>query len=281
MLRKFKRICVYPKNSYVISLAKNLKLQEVFMQLGVNIQNAINSADDKFVYKKYGYNLDPADETQRLYFSQSHGAVGCLLSHVEIWKRAALNSDGWTLCLEDDCSVKDLKSFLSLKPKFKIYNNTPQLIQLNKRTTKDKLPFNFEGTESYLINQKAAQSLIYLLNDSSFLNHAIREYSLFDACGPNSNLISIENILKKDSQYKFDKPNAIRYAADKFIGLCSLPECPQEHRLNIELFPRIGLSKESLKSNVINKNRTPYWHMSSEEYFNFKNSSDYCWWSNR
>jgi len=281
MLHQHKHARVYVKNSHVISLTKNLKLQEIFVQLGVNIQNAINSTDDKFVYKKYGYNLDPADETQRLYFSQSHGAVGCLLSHAEIWKKAILNSDEWTLCLEDDCNIKDLKSFLSLKPKFKLDNNKPQLIQLNKRTTEEKLPFNFEGTESYLINQKAARSLIYLLSNSSFLNNAIREYSLFYACGSNSNLISIENILKKDSQYKFDKPNVIRYAADKFIGICSLPECPEEYRLNIDLFPQIGLSEESLTSDVINKNRTPYWQMSNSEYLNFKNSPDYCWWSKK
>lgn len=276
----FQHNCAYvrPENSYVISLKKNLKLQDSFSQLGINIQNAINSVDDKFIYKKYGYNLNPADETQRLYFSQSHGAVGCLLSHVEIWKKAASNKNKWTLCLEDDCSTKDLKKFLSLKLKFKLDNNKPKLIQLNKRTTKEKLPFNFEGTESYLINQKAAQSLLYLLNDSRFLNNAIREYSLFYACGSDLNLMSIENILKKDSQYKFNETNVIRYAADKFIGTCSLPECPEKYRLNIQLSPQIGLSEESLTSDVINKNRTPYWHMSNSEYLNFKSSPDYCWW---
>ena len=57
-------------------------------------------------------NLNPADETQRLYFSQSHGAVGCLLSHVEIWKKAASNKNKWTYALKMIVAQKILKIFI-------------------------------------------------------------------------------------------------------------------------------------------------------------------------
>ena len=72
--------------SYCVSLPEKKHLWKEFddLNLGIQLQEAVDSRSNLRIYENYGLSLDPADEVQTVYFSQSPGAVGCYLSHFEI-----------------------------------------------------------------------------------------------------------------------------------------------------------------------------------------------------
>ena len=270
--------------AYCVSLPDNKHLWQPLddLNLGIKLLPAVDSRSNPKIYKDYGLSLCPADEAQEAYFSHSPGAVGCYLSHYEIWNKAFRHRNEWTLALEDDAKAEDVKDVLE-GVKFKIPDvlkdqDVPKLIQLNKRTCSSKIPFFFNGTESYLFNYKAACSLLHLTYNMSYLKGAHREYFW------NPEFNSYASSLKaSDLNKDFSEKNCIIYAADKFIGHCAHENIPEERRLRISIIDVVGLTQghedgETTYSDVMSKKMTPYWKMSLQEFLDFKKHPNYKWW---
>ena len=89
------------------------------------------------------------------------GCVGMLLESLYILKSIIENNLDFGLVFEDDAKLSDVSDLISKNLETEFLNDdTPLLIQFNKRTTEQKLPFWFDGTESYAVNKKGAQLLI-------------------------------------------------------------------------------------------------------------------------
>ena len=126
---------------------------------------------------KTGYELCPDSIETNLYFSQGPGAVGCYLAHVHMWQRAVVRGHEWTLIMEDDADVMDVKQVLEINPAehrgyFGDYNNY-DIIQLNRRTQTVR---TFNGTEAYMISQSGAQKLVDIATSDKVITTAVDKF---------------------------------------------------------------------------------------------------------
>ena len=104
----------------------------------------------------------------------SHSAIGCGLSHLEIWKKLAAGDAPMALVLEDDAVLSEdiipiLNRLTKLEDKIDIVNlhrrGTRPLIDVAQLSEKYRLTscrYNSRGTESYVITKKAAAKLAEL-----------------------------------------------------------------------------------------------------------------------
>ena len=178
------------EKTFVINLHDKLSRWKCFdeLELGIERIEAVDTRRNGFAFEKFGLKLDPPDKITKLYFSKNLGAVGCYLSHYVFWKKVVDEDLEYALVLEDDALVGDVKNLLEsdIIPTHFDGVDKPKLVQFNKRTELDKLPWWFDGTESYAINNKAARSLIKLTHDLSDLQGEFIEYAWsFDSltCG--------------------------------------------------------------------------------------------------
>lgn len=221
--------------------------------------------DSSVSLKKYNLELLPGDKLSKYYFKYSKGAIGCYLSHYKFWKIVVDNKLSCAIVFEDDADVIDVKNLYEDTKVFNDLNqNKPILIQFNKRTTQEKLPFWFNGTESYAVNYLAAKTLMELTQNLSDLSGHKLEYS-YDVprTGVTRQLLELA-WSEHDSSIDYLKKNCIRYAADKFIGYCSHPGISFEKRLNILIKPKVNLFANQVKSDV-EMNSKQWWNMSFEE----------------
>lgn len=126
---------------------------------------------------KSGFELVPDGIDTNLYFSQSPGAVGCYLAHVNMWRRIIEDGSEWTLILEDDADVNDVNRSLNVDHKvhrgyFGDYANY-DLIQLNRRT---RCVEQFNGTEAYLLSLQGATILYRLATDEKVITTAVDKW---------------------------------------------------------------------------------------------------------
>ena len=258
--------------SFVINLDDRLHRWNNFEKLKIQNMGRISAEDTRcdpsVSLKKYNLKLLPGDKLSKYYFANSKGAVGCYLSHYKFWKIVVDNKLGSAVVFEDDADVNDVKNLYNQQKIFDgLKQDKPTLIQFNRRTTQEKLPFWFNGTESYAVNYLGAKSLIELTHDLSDLNGHKLEYS-YDIPRTGVTRQSLELAWSEhDSKIDYMKKNCIRYAADKFIGYCSHPAISFEKRLNILIKPYIGLFTNNVKSDV-NLNSKQWWNMSFNEILN-------------
>ena len=272
--------CLF-NNVFLINLESKQDRWNRFSNLNLGIEriNAVDTRNSSDDYENFGLGLNPPDKMSKLYFSRSKGALGCYLSHYTFWKKVVENDIEYAVVLEDDASVIDVKNLIETNSVSTHFENVdfPKLVQLNKRTSTQKLPYWFDGTESYAINKKAASSLIELTHDLSDLQGVFIEYAW---SWPNlrGGAYSLFKRWKRhDALADFTKKNTIRYAVDKFIGYCSLDEINPSKRLTIELDPTIGLNPYYPHSEIL-KDLKPYWQMSYDELVAHETDDDYMWW---
>ena len=255
--------------SFVINLDDRLHRWNNFEKLKIQNMGRISAEDTRcdpsVSLKKYNLELLPGDKLSKYYFKESKGAVGCYLSHYKFWEIVVKNKLGSAIVFEDDADVTDVKNLFNQQKIFDSLNqDKPVLIQFNRRTTQEKLPFWFNGTESYAVNYLAAKSLLELTHDLSDLNGHKLEYTYdIPRTGVTRQLLELE-WSDHDSKIDYMKKNCIRYAADKFIGYCSHPAINFKKRLNILIKPYVGLYTNNVKSDV-NLNSKQWWNMSFSE----------------
>lgn len=252
--------------SFVINLSDRIQRWNNFekLNLGIKRLDAVDTRNQTKLKKsllRFGLNLLPADKLSKLYFKNSIGAVGCYLSHYVFWKQVIDNNFQQAVVFEDDALCSDVEHLLKTTSYIKLLeSDKPVLIQLNKRTTPDKLPFWFDGTESYALNNSAANALINLTHDfSDFKNQKI-EYA-WDVKNTNVKKKNLYDMWKHhDLNINYIKKNSIRYAVDKFIGYCSLSCVNPINKLKIHIQPKISLFENNIPSDVI-KNAKFWWNM--------------------
>jgi len=254
--------------SFVINLDDRIHRWEKFKNLKYKIER-ISAEDTRcdsiLCLQKYNLSLLPSDKLTKYYFRNSKGAIGCYLSHYRFWKHIVDKKIEKAIVFEDDALTTDVSKLLDNHDLFNdLDSKSPVLIQFNKRTTQEKLPFWFNGTESYAVNLAAANSLIELTHDFSYMKGYKIEY-LYDVLRTGVRKQDLENHWRShDRNIDYETKNCIRYAADKFIGYCSHYAIPYDKRINILIKPQVGLYTNNVESDV-NLNSKNWYDMSLTE----------------
>lgn len=271
--------------SYVINLEDKIHRWEKFAELNLGIQRiaAVDTRKTPHSHIDFNLKLGPPDKLTKLYFSQCGGALGCLLSHYVFWKHVVDNKLEYAIIFEDDALISDVKKVVtsSMVSDYFLNCSQPKLVQLNKRTTPEKLPFWFNGTECYAVNQKAAQSLIKLTHDFSDMKDTFIPYA-WDS--PHMLPLTEEQLYKRwkshDDNMDFIAKDTIRYPADKFIGYCSHQKISPEHRLEIIIDPQVDLFSNTIRSDVMESSKG-WWEMTFKEIEESFSKESYEWWKKK
>lgn len=258
-------------SSFVINLNDRIHRWKKFNELDLNATR-ISAIDTRkninVALKKFGLTLAPPDKLSKLYFKNSKGAVGCYLSHYVFWKKVVENNLEKAIVFEDDALVDDCEKLLRNNQNFKLLDNKqPVLVQFNKRTTYRKLPFWFNGTESYAINKSAAQALINLTHDfSDMIGHHI-DYA-WDIANTGVTKKMLYDMWKDhDAKIDYKTKNVMRYAADKFIGYCSHSAINSQNKIKIYIRPKVSLYENETASDVL-ENTNFWWNMNLDDIKN-------------
>lgn len=267
---------------YLINLDCKKERISDFSQLGkINRIPAVDTRSRTNEYKKFGLSLNPPDKISKLYFSLYAGALGCYLSHYIFWKKVIEGKNNYALVIEDDADPNDVERLIASDTLEKhLNNNKPTLLQLNKRTTYDKLPFWFDGTESYAVNKAGAKSLLDLTYDFSCFENTFIEYA-WDWPGLSGGKQQLFTEWKDDDfDINYTQKNTIRYAVDKFIGYCGMDNVPTEKRLDILIKNKVGINeKYQHQSDILNHEKLT-WEMSLQELKKCEDNDNYMWWCN-
>lgn len=259
---------------FVINLPDRLSRWKAFENLDsrINRFEAIDSRENPYIFKNFGLKLNPVGVNQEVYFSQSKGAVGCYLSHFSLWKKIINENIPYCLIVEDDAQPQDLKDFLGLNLSFHKHYD---LIQLNKRTSLNHNIFKnyFNGTESYIITRQGAQKLLDFTRDRVDFQNLVKSCPLD---GWMNLYPSQYKVYKEEGVQDWSVPNSISAAVDKFIGFCSYRQLPPRKKINIKVFPYIGLNNYG--SDILDSESEPHWAMSEKRLSSFMNSKNFKWW---
>lgn len=267
-------------NVFLISLKEKTDLQKPFVDniKNLNLLHGVDARSNGFVYKNYGLELDPPDKIAKIEFSKNKGQIGCYLSHYKIWKTIIEKDMKYSLVLEDDANISDVVNLIENEKNSvidKLSSKKPLLIQYNKRTPHEQLPWWFDGTESYAINKSAAKVLLNNTHDFSALQNKFIEYAWNWPDLKRGAYGLFKKYANYDQKLDFTKKNTIRYAIDKFIGYCSLPYNCVENRLGINVDNKISLIENNLSEIRIGKQ---VWTMSETEIEEFEKDDSYMWW---
>lgn len=204
---------------------------------------------------KYNVILDPCSINVSDYFSTSPGALGCFLSHVKIWDNLPECGKKYAVILEDDADPGDVIKLLENQSigMFGTYNETPDVIQLNKRVVP---PGVFLGTESYCLSTPGANKLLYLHDNPELFS----KYNVPDPVSKQPITLNGHGV--------------IWHAVDRFIEACSHVNIPDKYRVNIQFKRRIGLNIDTASS----ISYKPPWLMSDVELETLRASKKYKWW---
>ena len=261
---------------FVVNLDDKIHRWKHFETLDGNVERipAVDSRKNWYVYEDYDLDLVPYGRNNDHYFTQSKGAVGCYLSHYNIWKAMLEQNLNWCLVLEDDAEVDSVRSLLSTE----LYcNDDTNVLQLNKRSHHMDLVTWFNGTESYALDAKAAEILINATQDFSYFEEEPCELLPYRV--KHRNLHNCEYVVDTiPLKYCWKSPNSIRIPADKLIGYCGHSSIPVEKRLGLESQPIIDLHENLVESDVTDMDDKPHWQKSCEELAELEQRSDYEWW---
>ena len=265
---------------YVVNLDDREHRWNLFENLNnplIHRVSAVDTRENWFAHRNYGLELVPYGKSTDHYFTQSKGAVGCYLSHYEIWTDIIKNDIKWALVLEDDANVECVEKYLENDGEVKIKENT-DLVQLNDRTQHGDLVYYFNGTTSYLTNLRAAK----ILKDSTHdFSHFCEEID--DVLQWRVDTVGLHDCphLLRDSipgKYCWNVKNAIRLAVDKFIGYNGHVKIDESKRIHLDFDPKIKIHESKIKSDVTDPNEKYYWDMNCDELNNLEKRDDFMWW---
>lgn len=204
------------------------------------------------------------------YFSTCCGAIGCYLSHYNIWKEIVENNINYTLIVEDDAQVEDIEKVISIDTdKYKQFLGpiTTHIKQLNHRT--QALGHFYSGTESYLITLQGARRLLYLADNNQSFHNIIQP--------PSNNLNPPSD---KFISFKFTRKGKCIWAPlDRFIGLCNDDNLSDDIRVSINIKPRVSLKDPLPRSDIFNIDiEQPHWLLEPDELKELRSTETYKWW---
>lgn len=259
---------------YFINLDDKIHRWKKFENVDERIHRfqAIDSRDDYRVCHEYGLKLDPVGLANKLYFSQTTGAVGAYLSHYLIWKDILKRKIKCALVLEDDALYSDVKEYLRKKLTL---TNGYDFYQLNKRYHDKNYFNNFDGLESYIITNSGANLLVKATQFHGHFNDVIRFVpdNRFHEAKLNDYAV-----FKRERKQNWSIPNSITSAVDKFVGFNAHPNLAPSNRLNIKFENSIGLHKTDIKSDIMTSQFRPWAQCSENEIINLMSSDLYEYW---
>ena len=256
---------------YVVNLKDRLDRWSLFKNLNNIIirHEAVDTRHDPYKYNEYGLKLQPTHKTVQWNFTYSKGAVGCYLSHYEIYNDIVSNKYKNVLILEDDADVDDVQKVLN-NP---IYAPAgTDLLQLNKRTQYPLISKQYEGTESYIITNHGAEKLIKATHDFSYFTRPPRLPHWY-----MKKRNSYGGVFKTDFdsyKQKMQLKNTIKAPIDEFIGMNAAPGVPAHKRLKINLAPAIR--QHDSVSDVTDG--VPHWDRTPEEIEQLEFTDEWKWW---
>lgn len=233
--------------------------------------DAIDSRTSFSVCQKFNLSLNPVGLVSQLYFSMSTGAVGVYCSHYSIWNDIIKNNIKYALILEDDINLDDLKCFLS---EYSHFENTFDFLQLNKRRHRKKHWWkNFDGLESYVLTTDGAKKLVETTHNRDHFNQVISHTPC--TMGLRKSPHCTMDIFQNEFQQDWTTKMTISCAVDKFVGFCANPNLNFNKKVNVRFLKKIGLSDESLTSDINSKD----WRKLSEnEIEKYISSSQFKYW---
>ncbi len=228
--------------------------------------SAVNSVENPMIYKDYGLELNPVGFAHTLYFSSFYGAVGCYLSHYEMWKEIVNNKWESILILEDDINESFVYNFLKNFNNER-YSDYYDLVQLSYKR-------GFGGTEAYWLNYKAANCLIKNTHDSSIFKNII-------PAKVNTNHFINKGYIKEDS-WDWNNIKSIVAPVDKFL-LYSIDESILDFRkIKFHKSEKIPLDNELWLDSTIETNDSYFRNdWPKEKMKKFIKSKQYEWWKNK
>lgn len=257
-----------------VNLSEHKDRYDMYKQYDNSIKryDAIDSrGGNKWVFKQSGLNLDPGSLQQQLYFSESPGAIGCFMSHYNIWKYIMDNNIHNTLIIEDDANAEDIYSLLY---HYNYIYQTEQLdcydlIQFNKRLDKLNFPGDFNGTECYMVTLHGAKKLLASVHQRPWFNNNVVDK-------PSKLRASMKMFQQEPVQQWNQHKDCIVAAADTFIGLCGRLPSWCEYKLNIKHLPLVRLTGTPSAITLVD---TPFWDISDEKQADKLLSADnFKWW---
>lgn len=261
---------------YCISLATSSRKPYVNSSYDCEVISAVDARNNPDVCKEYGLSVCPLNDSFKLLFDISPGAIGCFLSHYKIWHKMVNEKISHALILEDDVHSLHVNNFLNMG--FSDYKNY-ELVQLTKRfhyctsqgivkssSKENDVHIEFNGTESFILSNEGAKKLIEATHDSSLLKDIIyHDFLNVDRFFKTNNLTKLTPSYGKMS---------ITAPVDKHIVLCCHPKAKEKIRLNFFHLPCVGLdAKKSNESEICVS--TPPWLMNQQQlqaYYSLKMS---------
>lgn len=264
---------------FFINLKENnsnwLKIKNMFSLMPKEIERslqkieAIDTRQGISVVEKFGLKLDPVGLVNKLYFSQSPGAVGCFLSHIKAWQSMVEQDLDFSLILEEDIVISDVINFLMTNPDLSKSND---IVNINGRNYPQHSMLNLEGSEAYILSKNGAKKLINLVLDPSPLS----KIKKLGSSTPRSN----SKIVKGSSseELNFNKTKSIVAPLDKFLGYCCHESVRQNARLKYKYKPMVDLCSLASEYSTVTDCKKMYYDMTDDELNDFMNSESYCYW---
>ena len=262
---------------FVINLDDKIHRYEKFYDLGLNIErfSAVDSRENFKVCEQYDLKLNPVGVSDKLYFSQTTGAVGAFCSHYLLWLEILNKGYKDALIFEDDAYTEDIKNLL--KSKLEIPSNC-DFLQLNKRWHHKKNYYmNFDGLESYYLTNSCAKKLIENVKNREHWNNKVKT-TPFEGMFSRSKLAKSDIFKEENNSNQWSEKKSIVCAVDKFVGYCATPSL-DKNRITIHFNKKINVFEQKEKSDIELRG-IKSWHTSTEyELRKFMKSSYYEFWN--
>jgi len=262
-------------NLYVINLDDKIHRYEKFYDLKCGIErfSAIDSREDYRVCEKFGLKLSPVGLADKLYFSQTTGAVGAFCSHYLLWKRIVDENIPSAMIFEDDAFVDDIYTLLKSKYTVPVHFD---FFQFNKRwhhqTNYHK---NFDGLESYYITNRGATKLIEFIKQRDHWNGHVRSgpFGRFTKSPLASNSLFLNDVKTQNWSNK----NTIVCAIDKFVGFAATPSL--KNHISIGFDKKVSVYEQCERSDIELNGIKPWHTMVDHELTEFLKSSYFEYWN--
>lgn len=261
---------------FLINLKDRIHRWERFKIIHTNIErfDAIDSRNDFRISEKYNLKLKPVSLADKLYFSQTSGAVGAYCSHYLVWKKIVENDLESALVLEDDAYVDDV---IQLLQKNLEYDKYYDLYQFNKRWHHPiNYYMNFDGLECYLITNRGARILIEATHNREHFNGKVISGPLANY---ERNTLENSELFLQDTKQDWSIKNTISCAVDKLVGFCAWPDLDKNKKLKIKFNPCVSVYNQNNKSDI-SLEQLKAWRKSSEvELKQFLQSNYFEYWN--
>ena len=199
------------------------------------------------VLKTNNLKLQPINISTGMYFYYSPGALGCFLSHYNVWKKIVEDRISYTLIIEDDIATDTLFNFLKNKTIVSEKIENTEFLFLSKRVFYNKPYIDFWGAESYVLSYKGAQKLLKSIENPSVFDR-INDFE------EAANVIKYFNSKKIElpKQNKTISANSIIVPNDRLFSLCCHKNCSTETYLKHSIYSCVQLKNTlSNNSNII------------------------------